>query len=198
MILIDKHIRELSAGPTQFAMITPFSESVSGNGVISWGLTHAGYDIRLAPEILMFKNTSGEVIDPKRFNDSDYQSKMFDKFDYINSPDVLCITIPAHSYVLGRSFEYLRIPRHLKAHCTGKSTYARAGILINTTPLECGWEGHLTLEIGNVTPCPARLYFMQGISQIEFETLSGEPEIDYADKQGQYQGQLGVTPARVK
>jgi len=139
-------------------MIDPFSASVQGGGVISYGISHAGYDLRLAPEILIFKNTANVIIDPKRFNDPDYQAKVFDRLEgrilgnkhgEIREPFVM----PPHSYALGRSWEYLRIPDFIKGRCVGKSTLARCGILINTTPLEPGWEGHLTIEISNITPC---------------------------------------------
>ncbi len=201
-------------------MIEPFSEAVSGNGVISYGLSHAGYDLRLGPEIMLFKNSSMETIDPKRFMDENYRRRMFDEWTYstkriddtlldshqwtLNSLNVTRMdsdnsyVIPPNSYILGRSLEYLRIPRHIKGRCVGKSTLARSGILVNTTPLEPGWCGHLTIEIGNITPCPAKVYVMEGIAQLEFELLTAPPEVDYEAKDGQYQGQLGVTPARVK
>ncbi len=180
-------------------MIEPFSEAVSGNGVISYGLSHAGYDLRLGPEVLVFKNTSGETVNPKKFGDDDYRKRMFEEIRYGKEENgrwiMNNVTLPAHSYVLGRSLEYLRIPNNLKGRCVGKSTLARSGIIINTTPLEPGWEGHLTIEIGNITPCPALVFVGEGIAQLEFETLSGEPQSTYAGKK--YQGQTGVTPARV-
>lgn len=206
MLLNDKSIRTLCdpgwVNPDDVAgrlrMIEPFSEAVSGNGVISYGLSHAGYDLRLGPEILVFKNSYGEVVDPKRFGEDRYRVWVFDELDYSKTHTEfagLAVTIPPHGYILGRSHEYLRIPRHLKGRCVGKSTYARSGILINTTPLEPGWEGHLTIEIGNITPCPAKVYVMEGIAQLEFEVLTAPPEKDYGGKK--YQGQMGVTPARV-
>jgi dCTP deaminase len=175
-------------------MIDPFSESVSGNGIISYGLTSAGYDLRLGPEVLVFKNSYGHTIDPKRFKDPNYTREVFDTI--AGGPGV-AVTIPAHGYILGHSMEYLRIPRNLKARCTGKSTYARAGIIVNTTPLEPEWEGHLTIEISNSSPCPAVVYIGEGIAQLEFERLTDEPEVSYADKGGKYQSQTGVTPAKV-
>ena len=191
MLLSDGEIRNLAYS---HRMIEPFLEPVSGQGVISYGLTSAGYDMRLAEEVLIFEHFRKEWIDPKRFNEPDYKDAMFYKADILNGFFIL----PAHCYCLGRSYEYLRIPRHLKARCVGKSTLARSGILINTTPLEPEWEGHLTIEIGNVTPCPAKVYVMEGIAQLEFEVLSSSPETSYRDKGGQYQSQMGVTMAKVK
>lgn len=211
MLLNDKSIRTLCdpgwVNPDdvdgRLRMIEPFSEAVSGGGVISYGLSHAGYDLRLGPEILVFKNSYGEVVDPKKFGDDEYRRRVFDEVNLLNKLSSLSaqcltnysVTVPPHGYILGRSYEYLRIPRHLKGRCVGKSTYARSGILINTTPLEPGWEGHLTIEIGNITPCPAKVYVMEGIAQLEFELLTALPETDYGGKK--YQGQTGVTPARV-
>ena len=229
MLLSDRDIRELCTSciePYRYPMIEPFSEGVSGDGVISYGLSHAGYDLRLGPEILLFKNSSMQTVDPKAFGDKHYRKRMFDEwiysFDCVDFPELrespqllpvhrwkldgLDVTqcssdngyvIPPHGYILGRSLEYLRIPRSLKGRCVGKSTLARSGILVNTTPLEPGWCGHLTIEIGNITPCPAKVYVGEGIAQLEFETLSSPPECDYGDKRGKYQGQRGVTPSIV-
>lgn len=175
-------------------MIEPFSEPVSGNGIISYGLTGGGYDLRLASELLVYKNSFGHTIDPKRFKEESYLLQIFDRIT-IPSGQVI---IPAHGYVLGSSLEYLRIPRFLKARCIGKSTYARAGIIVNTTPAEPEWEGHLTIEISNSSPCPAVVYVGEGIAQLEFEVFNGVVEQSYADKKGKYQGQTGVTPPRVQ
>lgn len=197
MLLNDADIRKLCTAPVYFdqhPMIEPFSEAVSGNGVISYGLSSAGYDLRLAEEVLIFQGYRGELIDPKRFGEPAYRELIFYRADVYSDG---CFILPANSYCLGRSYEYLRIPRHLKARCVGKSTLARSGILINTTPLEPEWEGHLTIEIGNVTSCPARVYVMEGIAQLEFELLTGEPEVSYKGKNGKYQSQIGVTPSRV-
>lgn len=202
MLLNDKDVRRyctLVAYHRGSPMIEPFSEGVSGGGVISYGLTSAGYDLRLAPEVLVFASMY-DVVDPKRFGDEGYRTAMLKPLEIFPAPhdqSQRFVILPPHSYALGRSHEYLRIPGHLKARCVGKSTLARSGILINTTPLEPGWEGHLTIEIGNVTPCPARLWLMEGIAQTEFEALTGPPETDYAGKRGKYQGQTGVTPAKV-
>lgn len=199
MILNDRDIRKLCEAPLYFGnrpMIDPFSEAVSGGGVISYGLSHAGYDLRLGPDILLFDNRLGETVNPKRFADPEYRCKMFREFPGLKVGEEF--HIPPHGYILGHSLEYLRIPDHLKGRCVGKSTLARSGILINTTPLEPGWEGHLTIEIGNQTPCPAVVFIGEGIAQLEFEVLTDIPEVTYAQKKGKYQGQRGVTPAVVK
>ncbi len=200
MLLNDRDIRCLCCG-THDPMITPFSEGVQGGGVISYGLSHAGYDLRLGDELLLFKNTHNLLIDPKRFGDEDYRAKVFDlvtpRADYHGGQ--ASFVIPPHSYALGFSLEYLRIPDHLKGRCVGKSTLARCGLLINTTPLEPGWHGHLTIEISNITPCPALVYAWEGIAQLEFETLTGVPDATYEQKAGKYQGQSSTpVPARVK
>ncbi len=195
MLLSDKDIRELAVGPKQ--MIQPFSEGVQGGGIISYGLTTAGYDLRLGDTLLVFKNSWNKLIDPKRFKDEAYCLKVFDKVMVGESPPFI-FEIPAHSYVLGFSLEYLRIPDHLKGRCVGKSTYARCGIVANTTPVEPGWCGHLTIEIANTSPCPVTLYAREGIVQLEIEVLSSLPEMNYATKGGKYQGQSAEpVPARV-
>jgi dCTP deaminase len=197
MLLVDYQIRNLCVGLSdgQVPMIEPYSPPVSGSGIISYGETSAGYDLRLAPEVLIFKNSYGEAIDPKRFKDDEYRNRMFDKiYGGLNQ----AVIIPAHSYILGMSYEYIRMPRNLKARCVGKSTLARCGILVNTTPLEPEWHGYLTIEISNSSPCPAKIYCMEGIAQVEFEVLSSLPEQSYQTKGGKYQGQLQVTPAMVK
>ena len=204
MMLCDKTIRELcikqSVGgvlylPHWKPMIEPFSEGCD-EGVISYGLTSAGYDLRLARGVKVFKNSFAEVIDPFKFKDPAYHDRVF---DLVDNEEV--VRIPSRGYILGMSFEYLRIPRYLKARCVGKSTYARCGILINTTPLEPGWEGHLTIEISNLNPCDALVYIMQGIAQMEVEMLDAVPAQTYADKHqgqpGKYQGQTEVTPPRM-
>lgn len=177
-------------------MLEPFSESVKG-GLISYGLSHCGYDLRLGQDFVQFVNpvlTHGQipVIDPKRFGDPDYETLVVKRWNQ-NYP----VTIPPNSYILGRSLEYIRIPNWLCGDCTGKSTLARSGILINTTPIEPGWEGHLCIEIGNCTNLPAVIYPGEGICQLVFTKLDAKPEIDYAAKGGKYQGQTGVTLSKV-
>lgn len=180
-------------------MIEPFSESVSGNDIVSYGLTSAGYDLSLAEEVMMFKNTSGQPVRACRFKDPEYIKAMFDTVPvYSDANGRKYVRLPPGSYVLGRSVEYLRIPRFLKGRCVGKSTLARTGIIINTTPAEPEWDGYLTIEISNPTLNVIELGVGEGIAQMEFELLSSNPEISYADKKGIYQSQVGVTPARTR
>lgn len=176
-------------------MLSPFSEGVQRDGVISYGLTSAGYDLRLDTEILVFKNTHGITINPKLFKEEEYRSKIFDRY---HAKPGAPVVIPPNSYILGQSYEHIHIPSFLKAQCVGKSTLARSGFLINTTPLEPGWKGHLTIEIANVTPCHAVVFCMEGIAQLEFHLLDDVPEKDYAAKGGKYQDQKNVTPAIVE
>lgn len=202
MLLNDRQIRDLCSAPQP--LLSPFSEAVSGDGVISYGLSHAGYDLRLGPDILVFKNTLCDEMDPKKFSDPKYQDRVFERLFYNESyslpdgeyriMDGNRVRIPSGGYILGRSYEYIQIPKNIKGRCVGKSTYARCGILVNTTPLEPGWCGHLTIEIGNITPCPAVVYVLEGIAQVEFEQIE-PPDKDYSGKK--YQNQVGVTPARV-
>lgn len=214
MLLNDKAIRDLCLGvpystETMSRMIEPFSEAVSGNGIISYGLSSAGYDIRLGPEILVFKNSFMEVVDPKRFHDVAYRKRMFDRLFYskgfsvpeddwpLTVMDGNEVLVPPHGYVLGSTYERFSIPRHLSVDCLGKSTYARCGVIINVTPLEPGWRGYLTVEISNSSPCPVKLFVMEGLAQLRFHLLTAPPEKDYAEKGGKYQNQQGVTPAKV-
>ena len=166
-------------------MIEPFEERLVREGVISYGLSSFGYDLRAAPEWKVFTNAYGAVVDPKAF---DPQS-----FVEIEGDAVL---IPPNSFALTRSVEYLRMPENVIAIALGKSTYARCGIVANVTPLEPGWEGHVTLEISNTTPLPARVYAGEGIVQILF--FEGEkPETTYKSRQGKYQGQRGITLPKI-
>lgn len=185
--------------PWEKPMIEPFVEGVYQEGIISYGLTSAGYDLRVDPsEALVFKNSYGEAINPKRFKDPEYRKRIFDIVDISNLPNSE-LTIPAHSYVLIQSLEFFHMPRCLKARCVGKSTFARCGIIANLTPAEPGWNGKLTIEISNSAPCPAIIFVNEGIVQMEFEVLSSEPEKCYGDgnRPSKYQGQTSVTPARV-
>ncbi len=182
-------------------MITPFSEGVQGGGVISYGLSSSGYDIRLAgydpnvegSEIRVFKRTFCEGIDPKMFGDAVYQERIFDRIMEADGH----IWIPPNGYILGRSVETFSIPDNIQGQCLGKSTYCRCGLIVNVSPLEPAWKGTLTVEVSNPTDCPAKVYLDQGIAQIVFHQLSSIPEKTYASKGGKYQGQVGVTPARV-
>lgn len=167
-------------------MIAPFEEKQVREGVISYGLSSYGYDMRVADEFKIFTNVYNTVVDPKNFSPQSF-------VEY--SGDV-CI-IPPNSFVLARSVEYFKIPRSVLCVCLGKSTYARAGLVCNVTPLEPGWEGYVTLEISNTTPLPAKVYANEGIVQVLFFEGDEECETSYADKKGKYQGQVGVTPPRL-
>lgn len=166
-------------------MIEPFEEALVREGVISYGLSSFGYDLRAAPEWAIFVNAFNTVVDPKDF---DIRSLVEFEGDE-------CI-IPPNSFVLTRSLEYLRIPDDVMVVALGKSSYARCGIVANVTPLEPGWEGHVTLELSNTTPLPAKVYAHEGIVQLLF--FQGErPENTYAERKGKYQGQRGVTLPRL-
>lgn len=209
MILNDAAIRDLCLGRfwkipgysdglvrADTPMISPFSEAVSGNGVVSYGLTSAGYDLRLGPKVKVFKNTWGGRIRPHYFDDPEHCRRMFDEVD--GTKDGFIVVPPSPGYVLGYSLERLCIPSILKGHCVGKSTWARCGLHVNTTPLEPGWEGYLTIEISNPSPCPVDVFVGQGIAQLEFHLLTAPPEIDYRSKKGKYQNQSAeAVPARV-
>ena len=166
-------------------MIEPFEERLVREGVISYGLSSFGYDLRAAPEWRVFVNTFNAVVDPKNF----------DTNSFVELDDDHCI-IPPNSFALTRSIEYMRVPEDVMVVALGKSTYARVGIVANVTPLEPGWEGHVTLELSNTTPLPAKVYANEGIVQLLF--FQGErPEVTYADRKGKYQGQTGVTLAKL-
>ncbi|HLE27246.1 MAG TPA: dCTP deaminase [Anaerolineales bacterium] len=162
-------------------MIEPFVESQVRDGVISFGVSSYGYDIRVADEYKIFTNVHSTIVDPKNF---DPKSMVDFKGD-------VCI-IPPNSFVLSRSVEYLRIPRNVLVVCLGKSTMARCGLIVNVTPLEPMWEGYITLEISNTTPLPAKIYSNEGIAQLLFFEADEECEISYADKKGKYQKQQAI------
>ena len=169
----------------KLGMIEPFEDSQVREGVISYGVSSFGYDMRVASEFKIFTNVLSSIIDPKNFD-----PKSFVEFE----GDV-CI-VPPNSFALARSVEYFRIPRDVVTITVGKSTYARCGIITNVTPFEPEWEGHVTLEISNTTPLPAKIYANEGIAQVLF--FRGEPPItSYRDKKGKYQGQRGVTLPRL-
>ncbi len=184
MILPDSTIRTLAR---EHDMIDPFVDDQVREGVISYGLSSFGYDMRIAGEFRVFTpNIYNSVVDPKEIDERAMVEYEVDDH----------ILIPPNSYVLGRSVEYFRMPKNLLAIVLGKSTYARSGIIVNVTPLEPGWEGHVTIEIGNATTLPAKVYAHEGIAQVVF--LKGEaPEVSYADKQGKYQEQRGITLPRL-
>jgi dCTP deaminase len=168
----------------QFGMIEPFADRQHRDGVISYGVSSYGNDMRVAPEFKIFTNALSAVVDPKHFD-----PKSFVEF----SGDV-CI-VPPNSFALATSVEYFRIPRNVLTICLGKSTYARCGIIVNVTPFEPEWEGFVTLEISNTTPLPAKIYANEGIAQVLFFTADegDECEVSYKDKKGKYQAQRGIT-----
>ena len=168
-------------------MIDPFEENQVSDGIISYGVSSYGYDLRIAEEFQIFTNVHATVVDPKSF---DVNSMVVE----YQGPE--CI-IPPNSFALARSLEYFRIPREVLVVCVGKSTYARCGIITNVTPLEPGWEGHVTLEISNTTPLPARIYANEGIAQLLFFEGSPACETSYADRSGKYQAQTGITAPRI-
>ena len=178
-ILVDWEIREYAK---QARMLEPFEERLRRDGVISYGLSSMGYDIRVTDEYKVFTNVRQAVVDPKRFNPD----------SFIDFTGPTCV-IPPNSFALARSLEYFRLPRSIMGLCLGKSSYARCGIVVNITPLEPEWEGHLTIEISNTTPLPARIYSFEGIAQVLFFEAGSLPEISYADRKGKYQGQQGIT-----
>jgi dCTP deaminase len=171
----------------EHGMIEPFVESQVRQGVISFGLSSFGYDIRVSDEYRIFTPATGQltVVDPKAI----------DERAMVQYQGDVCI-IPPNSFALARTVEYFRIPRNILALCLGKSTYARCGIIVNLTPFEPEWEGHVTIEISNTTPLPAKIYSNEGIAQVLF--FEGEqPEVSYADRKGKYQAQRGITLPRL-
>ncbi|MDD3182913.1 MAG: dCTP deaminase [Alphaproteobacteria bacterium] len=167
-------------------MISPFEEKQRRNGVISYGLSSYGYDARVADEFKIFTNVDNAIVDPKQFSETSFVNRQTD----------VCV-VPPHSFVLARTVEYFKIPRDVLVICLGKSTYARCGLIVNVTPLEPEWEGHVTLEISNTTPLPARVYANEGLCQFLFLKGDSPCEISYADKGGKYMGQTGVTLPRM-
>jgi dCTP deaminase len=167
-------------------MIEPFTDSQVRAGVISYGLSSYGYDVRIADEFKIFTNINHTVVDPKHF----------DPRSFVDVKAKECI-IPPNSFALARSVEYFRIPRNVLVVCVGKSSYARCGIIVNVTPLEPEWEGIVTLEVSNTTPLPARIYAGEGIAQFLFFEGNEPCETSYADKKGKYQAQQGLTLPRL-
>jgi len=162
-------------------MIEPFVDSQIRDGVISYGVSSYGYDIRVADEFKIFTNVYSTIVDPKAF----------DPRSMVDFKGKICI-IPPNSFALARTVEYFRIPRTIFTICVGKSTYARCGIIINVTPFEPEWEGYVTLEISNTTPLPAKIYANEGIAQVIFFEGDEECKISYADKKGKYQYQKSI------
>lgn len=180
----DRWIRRMAQ---EHGMIEPFEAgqvrtAANGDRQISYGTSSYGYDVRCASHFKIFTNINSAVVDPKNFDDS----------SFVDFHGDVCI-IPPNSFALAHTVEYLRIPRNVLTICLGKSTYARCGIIVNVTPLEPEWEGHVTLEFSNTTPLPARIYANEGVAQFLFFESDEVCEISYADRQGKYQGQTGVT-----
>lgn len=180
----DRWIRQMSL---DHEMIVPFEESFIGHGVISYGLSSYGYDLRIGSKFKVFTNVYGSVVDPKNL----------DPRAFVDIESNSYIDIPPNSFALAFSVEYFKIPCNVACIVLGKSTYARCGIIANFTPLEPGWEGHVTIELSNSTPLPARIYAHEGIAQVLFFESDEKCEQSYADKRGKYQGQRGITLPRV-
>ena len=174
----DHWIRKMAI---EHKMIAPLTDSQVRNGVISYGVSSYGYDVRVAGEFKIFTNVFGAIVDPKNF---DPKSMV----DFVGE---VCV-IPPNSFALARTVEYFRIPRNVLTICLGKSTYARCGIIVNVTPFEPEWEGFVTLEISNTTPLPARIYANEGLAQVLFFEADEECETSYADKKGKYQKQQSI------
>ena len=182
-IMSDIWIRERAL---QDKMIDPFVERQKREGTISYGLSSYGYDARVSDEFLVFTNVDSALVDPKNF----------DPKSFVERKGPVCI-IPPNSFALARTVEYFRIPRDVLVICLGKSTYARCGIIVNVTPLEPEWEGHVTLEFSNTTPLPAKIYAHEGACQFLFLKGDQPCEVSYADRAGKYMGQRGVTLPRL-
>ena len=168
-------------------MIEPFSENqvrldAEGNKLISYGVSSYGYDVRCSNEFKVFTNIHSSTVDPKNFDEN----------SFVDIQSDICV-IPPNSFALARTIEYFRIPRNVLTICLGKSTYARCGIIVNVTPLEPEWEGHVTLEFSNTTNLPAKIYSGEGVAQMIFFESDEDCEVSYKDRGGKYQGQVGVT-----
>ena len=177
-IMNDRWITRMA---TERGMIEPFEGRQVREGVISYGVSSYGYDMRVAREFRIFTNVMNSIVDPKAFDSSCFVAVETD----------VCI-VPANSFALARSVEYFRIPRNILTVTVGKSTYARCGIITNVTPFEPEWEGYVTLEISNTTPLPAKIYANEGLCQILFFRSDEACEVSYADRKGKYQGQQGI------
>ena len=179
----DKWIKDMAKNQ---GMIEPFQENQiksNGNGrIVSYGTSSYGYDVRCADEFKVFTNINSSMVDPKNFDDQ----------SFVDIKSDVC-TIPPNSFALARTVEYFRIPRQVLTLCLGKSTYARCGIIVNVTPLEPEWEGHVTLEFSNTTSLPAKIYANEGVAQFIFLESDEVCETSYKDRDGKYQAQKGVT-----
>lgn len=184
----DKWIRRMA---TQHGMIDPFVDGQikhreDGGRVVSYGLSSYGYDLRVSDEFKVFTNVYSAMVDPKAF----------DERSFVDIKTDVCV-VPPNSFALARSVEYFKIPREVLTICVGKSTYARCGIIVNVTPFEPEWEGHVTLEISNTTPLPARIYANEGLAQVVFFLATETCETSYADRAGKYMRQRGITVPRL-
>jgi dCTP deaminase len=183
----DKWIRRMAE---LHGMIEPFEprqvREVDGRKIVSYGTSSYGYDIRCSSEFKLFTNLNTTIVDPKNF----------DSKNFVEVTGEWCI-IPPNSFALARTVEYFRVPRDVLVVCLGKSTYARCGIIVNVTPLEPEWEGHVTLEFSNTTPLPAKIYANEGVAQVLFFESDETCETSYKDRGGKYQGQRGVTPPKM-
>ncbi len=182
-VLSDRWIKKMV---NEKKMISPFVDKQISKNNISYGLSSFGYDARVSDEFKIFTNVNSEIVDPKNFKLTSFVSKKSSE----------CI-IPPNSFVLASTIEYFKIPKDVLVICLGKSTYARCGIIVNVTPLEPGWEGHVTLEFSNTTPLPAKIYANEGVSQFIFLKGNETPEVTYADRNGKYMRQKGVTLPKV-
>tara|TARA_B100001123_G_C15108875_1_gene946660 strand:+ start:480 stop:1043 length:564 start_codon:yes stop_codon:yes gene_type:complete len=180
----DKWIRKMA---NEHGMIDPFNDKQVSKGMISYGLSSYGYDIRVADNYKIFTNVNNSIVDPKNF----------DAASFVDFTGDVCI-VPPNSFALAQSVEYFRIPRNVLSVCLGKSTYARCGIIVNVTPFEPEWEGFVTLEISNTTPLPAKIYSNEGLCQVLFFESDEDCEVSYKDKSGKYQGQTNITLPRIK
>lgn len=182
-IKADKWIKKMAQ---EHGMIEPFEpgqvRQVEGKKIVSYGTSSYGYDVRCAREFKIFTNINSAIVDPKNFDEN----------SFVDVVDDVCI-IPPNSFALARTVEYFRIPRDVLVVCLGKSTYARCGIIVNVTPLEPEWEGHVTLEFSNTTTLPAKIYANEGVAQMLFFQSDEVCDVSYGDRGGKYQGQTGVT-----
>ncbi len=184
----DHWIRKMAL---EKGLIEPFAatqvrQGVDGGKIISYGLSSYGYDLRVSDEFKVFTNVYNSIVDPKAFDDRSFVDIKAD----------VCV-VPPNSFALARSIEYFRIPRDVLTICLGKSTYARCGIIVNVTPFEPEWEGHVTLEISNTTPLPAKIYANEGLAQVIFLQAVDTCEVSYADRGGKYMRQRGITIPRI-
>ena len=179
----DRWIKKMA---NEQQMISPFESAqvkkANGERIVSYGTSSYGYDVRCSDEFKIFTNLESVIVDPKKFDESSFVNKTSD----------VCV-IPPNSFALARTVEFFKIPRNILTVCLGKSTYARCGIIVNVTPLEPEWEGHVTLEFSNTTPLPAKIYANEGVAQMLFFESDEDCEVSYKDREGKYQGQTGVT-----